>query len=198
MKSLMRRLACSMLPVCVLLIHGASCAQSRTGQATQALARPFPAEAETAKKELLTAGDTAVGVIEREFRSETQISHVRLAFLVDVLLSFESGTAYAVVYDLLSDSRPFVRGNIVQQLGRKKVYCAVPQLIRKLPDDTEFAQEVSTDPYQSRSIRVSDAALGALHSITGIAQDRRESAASSKLKFEKWWEHNKNRFSCSQ
>jgi hypothetical protein len=187
-----------MLPLCVLLIQGASCAQNRTDQATQALARPFPAEAETAKNELVTAGDAAVGVIEGEFRSETQTSHLRLAFLVDVLLSFESRKAYAVVYDLLSDSRPFVRGNIVQQLGRKKVYCAVPRLIRKLSDETEFAQEVSTDPYRLKSILVSDAALVALHSITGVAHDRRESAAASKLEFEKWWERNKNRFSCPQ
>jgi hypothetical protein len=180
----------------MLLIHGASCAQSRTDQAIQALARPFPAEAATAKKELLAAGDTAVGVIEDEFRSRTQISHVRLAFLVDVLLSLESMRAYAAVYDLLSDSRPFVRGNIVQQLGRKKVDCAVPRLIRMLSDDTEFAQEVSTDPYRSKPILVSDAALVALHSITGVATDGRESAPPPKMEFEKWWENNKNRFSC--
>jgi len=197
-KSLMRELALSVVPLYVLLIEGAGCAQSRTDQATQALARPFPAEAETAKKELLATGEAAVDVIEGEFRSETQTSHVRLAFLVDVLLSLESRRAYAVVYDLLSDSRPFVRGNIVQQLGRKKVYCAVPHLIPKLSDDTEFAQEVSTDPYRLKSIRVSAAALLALHSMTGVAQDRREAAASAKLKFEKWWERNKNRFSCSQ
>ena len=196
MKALMRWLAVSMVPLCVLLIQGASCAQTRTDQATQALARPFPAKAATAKKELLTAGDAAVDVIESEFRSETPTSHARLAFLVDVLLSFASSRAYAAVHHLLSDSRSLVRGNIVQQLGRKKVYCAVPWLIRKLSDDTEFAQEVSTDLYRLKAIRVSDAALVALNSITGVPHHRRESAAPSKSKFENWWERNKNRFSC--
>jgi hypothetical protein len=196
--SLMRQLAFSMVALCMLLIEGTGCAQSSTDQAKQALARPFPAEAENSKRELLAAGVAAVDVIEGEFRSKMQTSHVRLAFLVDVLLSFKSPRAYAVVYDLLSDSRPFVRGNIVQQLGRKKVYCAVPQLTQKLADDTEFAQDVSTDPYRTKSLSVSGAALVALGSITGVAQDRRESAASSKPKFEKWWERNRNRFSCPQ
>ena len=198
MKSLMRQLAFCIVPLFVLLIEGASCAQSGKGQATQALARPFPAEAETAKKELLAVGEPAVDVIEGELRSKTQTGHVRVAFLVDVLLSFESRSAYAALYGLLSDSRPFVRGNIVQQLGRKKVYCAVPRLIHMLSDDTEFAQEVSTDPYRLKSILVSDAAFAALGSITGVAQDRRESVASSRVKFEKWWERNNNRFSCPQ
>jgi hypothetical protein len=199
MKSLTGRLAFRILPIwAFLLIHGAGLGQSSTEQAKLALSRPFPAEAEAARRELLAVGPTGIALIGDAFRSEPQATHVRLAFLVDVLFSFESPKAYAVLYDLLSDSRAFVRGHIVQQLKRKKVQCAVPRLIEKLSDNAEFAQEVSTDPYRTKSILVSDAALAALSSIVGVTSDSRGLATSSRPKFEKWWERNSKRLSCSQ
>jgi len=198
-KPLIRRLSFGIVGVwALLLLDGAGLGQSSTDQAKLALTRPFPAEAQTARRELLAAGEPAIAVVGEAFQSETRATHVRLAFLIDVLISFESPKAYATLYALLSDSRAFVRGHIVQQLGRKKVECAVPRLIEKLSDHAEFAQEVSTDPYRTKSLSVSDTALAALSSITGVAPERRGSAAPSRSKFEKWWERNKKRLSCSR
>jgi hypothetical protein len=62
----------------------------------------------------------------------------------------------------------------------------------------EFAQEVSTDPYTTKSLSVSDTALAALSSITGLAPEKGGSVASTRAKFEQWWERSKKRLSCSQ
>ena len=199
MRSLNRLVAPSVLAFwMLLLIDAPGQGQSSTEQAKLALNRPFPADAEIARRELLAAGQSAITVVAGAFRSETPATHVRLAFLVDVLFSFESPGSYTALYDLLSDPRPFVRGHVAQRLGWKKVECAVPRLIEKLSDGSEFAQEVSTDPNHTRSLLVSDSALAALSSITGVAPVRPGPAASSRSKFEKWWKRNSKRLSCPQ
>jgi hypothetical protein len=181
-----------------LLIHGACVGQSSTDQVKLVLSRPFPAEAETTRRELLAAGQPAISVIGDAIRSEPQATHLRLAFLVDVLLSFDSPKAYEVLADLLSDSRAFLRGHVVQRLGRKKIECAVPRLIDRLSDHSEFAQEVSTDPYRAKPILVSDAAVTALSAITCVILEGSGSVPSSRIKFQQWWEQNNKRLSCWQ
>jgi hypothetical protein len=124
-------------------------------------------------------------VLEYMSRDGYKRPAIRIIFLNFVSKS-EGVEVEAALMKLLKDTRPELRGYAASELGRRRVFSAIPLLIDRL-DDNENTVVICTLNNSCDDIPVRVLAMSALESITGVKPSNSKSKEKQAKAWRQWW-----------